>query len=216
MEKILYKRFDKAKIPQLPRTLFPGKIVMVETGEKASEAVGYLLSHDILGFDTETKPSFQRGHLHNVALMQVSTRDTCFLFRLNIIKLCPPVVQLLSDTTVPKIGLSVHDDLLMLHRLGKFTAGRFIDLQQHAKEFGVEDMSLQKLYANFFHQRISKRERLSNWEAPQLKQAQKLYAATDAWTCINLYEEMVRLKREGSWQTIDNSPEPTPQQPEEA
>lgn len=218
MEKILYKRFDKAKIAQLPRTLFPGKIIMVETSEKAAEAVDFLLSHDILGFDTETKPSFQKGQMHNVALMQVSTRDTCFLFRLNIIKLCSPVVRLLSDTTVPKIGLSVHDDLHMLHRLGKFTPGRFIDLQKHVKEFGVEDLSLQKLYANFFHERISKRERLSNWEAPQLKQSQKLYAATDAWTCINLYEEMVRLKQEGSWQTIDNTPkpEPTAQQPEEA
>ncbi len=218
MEKILYKRFDKHAINSLPRTLFPGEIIVVKTKEKADEAVSDLLSHSILGFDTETKPSFQRGQLHNVALMQVSTHDKCYLFRLNIIGLCEPVVRFLTDTVVPKIGLSIHDDLHMLHRLGDFTPGNFIDLQQHVKEFGVEDLSLQKLYANFFHERISKRERLSNWEAKNLKDSQKLYAATDAWTCINLYEEMVRLKREGSWHTIDNTPEPEPvaQQPEQA
>lgn len=218
MEKILYKRFDKHSIGSLPRTLFPGEIIVVITKEKAEEAVDDLLSNSILGFDTETKPSFKRGQLHNVALMQVSTHDKCYLFRLNIIGLCQPVIRFLTDTNVPKIGLSIHDDMHMLHRLGDFTPGNFIDLQEHAKEFGVEDLSLQKLYANFFHKRISKRERLSNWEAKNLKEAQKLYAATDAWTCIKLYEEMIRLKREGSWRTIDNTPKPEPeaQQPEEA
>ncbi len=207
MEKILYKRFDKHIISTLPRILFQGKITVVTDIEKATQAADFLLSESILGFDTETKPSFHKGQQHRVALMQVSTHEECFLFRLNLIGLCEPVLKLLTDNKVPKIGLSLHDDILSLHRLGDFTPGNFIDLQQHVAEFGIEDLSLQKLYANFFHQRISKRERLTNWEAPELKPGQQLYAATDAWTCINLYEEMVRLKKEGSWHTIDTEEE---------
>lgn len=209
MEKILYSKFDKSKIGQLPRVLFPGRIFVIETEQDAADAVNYLLTQPVLGVDTETKPSFHKGHQHKVALLQVSTHDACFLFRLNKIGMCEPVVRLLSDTTVPKIGLSLHDDILMLHRLGDFKPGKFIDLQAHVAEFGIEDMSLQKLYANFFGQRISKRERLTNWEAPELKDGQKRYAATDAWTCINLYEVMVELKKSGNWKTL--RPEPVEQ-----
>lgn len=209
MEKILYSKFDKSKIGQLPRVLFPGRIFVIETEQDAADAVNYLLTQPVLGVDTETKPSFHKGHQHKVALLQVSTHDACFLFRLNKIGMCKPVVRLLSDTTVPKIGLSLHDDILMLHRLGDFKPGKFIDLQAHVAEFGIEDMSLQKLYANFFGQRISKRERLTNWEAPELKDGQKRYAATDAWTCINLYEVMVELKKSGNWKTL--RPEPVEQ-----
>jgi len=73
-------------------------------------------------------------------------------------------------------------------------------LQDHVKEIGVEDMSLQKLYANFFGQKISKRERLTNWEADILTDKQKLYAATDAWACVMLYEELMRLEQTGDYE----------------
>jgi ribonuclease D len=110
------------------------------------------------------------------------------------------VIRLLEDTTVPKIGLSLRDDLMMLGRRAEFSRGRFIDLQNHVEEIGVEDMSLQKLYANFFGQKISKRDRLSNWEAEILKDKQKVYAATDAWACIMLYEELMRLEQTGDYE----------------
>jgi ribonuclease D len=104
------------------------------------------------------------------------------------------VKRLLEDTTVPKVGLSLTDDMHQLRRLGDFETGRFIDLQNHVREVGVEDMSLQKLYANFFGQKISKRQQLTNWEADILTEPQKLYAATDAWACVMLYEELMRLE----------------------
>lgn len=90
----------------------------------------------------------------------------------------------------------------MLHRLGDFNAGHFIDLQDHVREIGVEDMSLQKLYANFFGEKISKRERLTNWEADVLTDKQKLYASTDAWSCIMLYEELMRLETTNDYELI--------------
>ena len=202
MMKRIYSKYDKARIAQLPRALFEGRIVVILTERDARKAVSYLLSQPILGVDTETRPSFKKGQMHQVALLQVSSHDVCFLFRLNQLRLSPSVKQLLEDTTVPKIGLSLRDDLNSLHKLGDFTAGSFVDLQDHVREIGVEDMSLQKLYANFFAQRISKREQLTNWEADVLNDKQKLYAATDAWSCIMLYEELMRLEHTGEYELI--------------
>lgn len=202
MTKIIYNKFDKKQISELPRILFEGRIVVVLSVSEADKAVNYLLSRDILGIDTETRPVFHKGQHHKVALLQVSDHDTCFLFRLNRIGMPKSVLKLLEDKTVPKIGLSLVDDMLMLHQRSKFTPGYFIDLQNYIKGLGIEDLSLQKLYANIFHHRISKREQLSNWENDVLTEAQKRYAATDAWTCINLYEEMKRLKESGDYKLV--------------
>lgn len=198
--KTIFKKFDKRTIVTLPRVTFPGEIKVIENEEDAEAAVDFLLSQEILGVDTETRPSFKKGVAFIVALLQVSTLDVCYLFRLNKLGLSPSVIRLLTDKKVPKIGLSWHDDLLQLHKRADFKPGYFIELQEVAKNFGVKDMSLQKLYANLFHQKISKAQRLSNWEASELRDSQQIYAATDAWCCIKLYEEFERLKREGNYE----------------
>ncbi|MBR1839608.1 MAG: 3'-5' exonuclease domain-containing protein 2 [Prevotella sp.] len=200
--KVIYSKYDKKQIPTLPRVVFPGrKIVIISEGE-AERAVDYLLRQSVLGFDTETRPSFKKGRTNMVALLQVSTYDTCFLFRLNRIGLCPAVVRLLESTSVKKVGLSWKDDLMGLHRRGDFSADGFTDLQDHMKELGIVDMSLAKLYANIFGERISKREQLSNWEADVLSEKQQNYAATDAWACLRLYDEYERLKQTGDYELI--------------
>ena len=182
--------------------MFEGRIVVILTESEAQKAVDYLLSQPILGVDTETRPSFKKGRANKVALLQVASHEICFLFRLNQLGISPAVKRLLEDKSVPKIGLSWHDDLNMLHKSGEFETGYFIDLQNHVREIGVEDLSLQKLYANFFGQKISKRERLTNWEADILNDKQKQYAATDAWACIMLYEELMRLEKTGDYELI--------------
>lgn len=202
MEKIIYNKFDKGSIPSLPTVLFDGRIIVITTEMDAEKAVDYLLSQTILGVDTETRPSFKKGHTHSVSLLQVSTHDTCFLFRLNYTGMTPAIIRFLEDTKIPKIGLSLHDDILSLHKRADFTPGNFIDLQKHVGELGVEDLSLQKLYANFFHQKISKTVRLSNWEADILNDRQKQYAATDAWACIMIYEELMRLEKTGDYKLV--------------
>ena len=205
----LYNKFDKKSIPDLPRVTFQGKIVVVLNEEEANKAVDYLLSADILGIDSETRPVFKKGQHHKVALLQVSTRDICFLFRLNLIGMPPCIIRLLEDTTVLKVGLSLHDDFMMLHQRANFKKGRFIDLQNIVSQFGIEDLSLQKLYANLFHERITKRQQLSNWEAPVLTEQQKTYAATDAWTCIQIYERLQELRKTQNYKTVI-VPEPQP------
>lgn len=200
--KRLYQRFDKKKIAAMPRVLFEGRIIVVQSEAEASKAVDYLLAQPLLGFDTETRPTFRPGPMNMVALLQVSSADTCFLFRLNHMGLTPSLIRLLSDKQVRKVALSWRDDTQQLHRLGNFEMGEFFDLQTHVGEFGIEDRSLQKLYANVFGQRISKGQQLSNWEAETLTNAQKLYAATDAWACLKIYEELEHLKRNNNWELI--------------
>ena len=203
MKKTIYNKFGKEKIVDLPRVTFEGRIVLVLSEHEAEKAVRFLLSQPILGIDTETRPSFTKKQMNQVALLQVATHDICFLFRLNLLGMSPAVKRLLEDTMVPKIGLSWHDDLNMLKKLGDFQTGWFIDLQDHVREIGVQDMSLQKLYANFFGRRISKRERLTNWENSILTDKQKVYAATDAWACVMLYEELMRLEETHDYELVE-------------
>jgi ribonuclease D len=180
-------------ISQLKRVEFYGKIYVVTSPVEAENVVDYLLSQPILGFDTETRPAFEKGKRYQCSLLQVSTRTDCFLFRLNKTGLCPAVVRLLGDEQVTKVGLAWNNDMLSLRQLGSFKSGRFIDLQDMVRELGIEDQSLVKIYANLFGERISKAERLSNWERSELTDKQMEYAAIDAWACVRIYNEVNRL-----------------------
>lgn len=212
--KTLVNRYDKKKIGQLPKILFQGRVIVIQSIQEAAKAVDYLLSRQIIGLDTETKPVFKKGcGMNPVALLQVATEDTCFLFRLNHIGLTDDLIRLLTDSNVLKVGLSLKDDFSQLRRRRPFDAGRYAELQDMAKEMGIVDQSLQKLYANFFEHRISKTMQLSNWEADVLSEAQKRYAATDAWACIQLYKEMQHLEQNGYMLEIIPEPEP-PSQPQ--
>ena len=193
MRKLIYNKVDKAMISQLKRVEFYGKIYVVTSPVEAEHVVDYLLSQPILGFDTETRPAFEKGKRYQCSLLQVSTRTDCFLFRLNKTGLCPAVVRLLGDEQVTKVGLAWNNDMLSLRQLGSFKSGRFIDLQDMVRELGIEDQSLVKIYANLFGERISKAERLSNWERSELTDKQKEYAAIDAWACVRIYNEVNRL-----------------------
>ncbi len=210
MKKTIYSKFNKESLNVLPPAVFPGRIIVVTSARAAEKAVKSLLASDLLGVDTETRPVFKRGVAHQVALLQVSTRTTCFLFRLNIIGLCEPVVRLLENTEVPMVGLSWHDDLMMLHRRGEFVAGRFIDLQDIVGRLGIEDRSLQKIWGNLFGEKMSKRQQLSNWENATLSEPQKHYAALDAWACIRIYDEIRRLEQTGDYELVVTE-EPKPE-----
>ena len=191
----------KADMAQLDRVVFPGRIYVIYTKADARKAVDYLNSYPIVGVDTETRPSFRKGEVHKVALLQISTEDTCFLFRLNHIGM-PDFLQEFLTNDVLKIGLSLRDDFKMLHKRKNMHAeeGNWIELQDYVPRFGIEDRSLQKLYANLFGKKISKAQRLTNWEAETLTEAQMLYAATDAWACIRIYQTLAEMEETGEYE----------------
>ena len=189
-------RIDKNEITTMPNILFDGRIFVIDTPNEAEKAVKALSTEKILGIDTETRPAFKKGVSHSVSLLQLSTADTCFLFRLCRIGLPESLIGLLENKNIIKVGISLHDDYQALNKRAAFTPGNFFDLQKYVTKFGIEEMSLQKIYAIIFNQRISKNQQLSNWDADVLTEKQKLYAATDAWACLNIYNRLIEVKNE--------------------
>ncbi|MFO7878996.1 MAG: 3'-5' exonuclease [Bacteroidota bacterium] len=186
---------DKDKIKDLPKISFSGEVLVVCTDEEEQEAVECLSAASAIGFDTETKPNFKKGRPNNndVALLQLATGDRAFLFRMNQRELSDDLVSLLASENIIKAGAAVHDDIKALQHLYNFTAGGFVDIQDMSEAAGLEIKSLRKLTAMLFHMRLSKSQRLSNWEAKRLTEPQIMYAATDAWISLKIYHALKRV-----------------------
>ena len=198
---LLRSKIDKKEIADMPKEAFQGRIFVINSEDEAQKAVNYLNSSLILGVDTETKPSFKKGSIHKVALLQISSGDTCFLFRLNNIGL-PDFLDEFLQNDILKIGLSLKDDFLAMRKRneGDLKKGNWIELQDYVTQFGIQDKSLQKIYAILFNKKISKTQRLSNWEADTLTEAQCVYAATDAWACVEIYNYLESLRISGDYE----------------
>lgn len=201
---IIHKTINKESINEMPKVLFGGQIHVVQTPQEVERAVAYLKTCPIVGIDSETRPSFTKGRVHKVALLQIASEEHCFLFRLNLTGLTLPLILLLENPNVLKVGLSLKDDFMMLRKRAPFEPRGYIELQEYVRMFGIEDKSLQKIYGILFGQKISKSQRLSNWEAAELTQPQQLYAATDAWACLNIYNKLQQLKNSGDFEIADN------------
>ena len=179
----------------LPAVEFRGEIRIVEHERDIAAACKTLAEQPVIGFDTETRPTFRPGDTCRVSLLQLSTPTVCYLFRLNKIPLAKPILQLLEDRRVLKIGADVAGDLRSLRQIRHFRDGGFVDLQGIAPEWGIGEKSLRKLSAIVLGRRVSKAQRLSNWEAATLTDKQQLYAATDAWVCTRIYEQLLRTPK---------------------
>ena len=178
-----------------PAVELRGEIRIVEHERDIAAACKTLAEQPVIGFDTETRPSFRPGVTFRVSLLQLSTPTVCYLFRLNKIPLAKPILQLLEDRRVLKIGADVAGDLRSLRQIRHFRDGGFVDLQGIAPEWGIGEKSLRKLSAIVLGRRVSKAQRLSNWEAATLTDKQQLYAATDAWVCTRIYEQLLRTPK---------------------
>ena len=181
---------EKNEVSTMPTIAFEGRIITIDTPQAVDQAIIALSKEEHVGIDTETRPSFRKGVQHDVSLIQLSTLDTCFLIRLNRTGMPDSLVKFLENKQIAKVGLSLHDDYQGLCKRRKFKAGNFIDLQKEVGQYGIEEMSLQKIFAIIFGQRISKSQQLTNWENDVLTDKQKIYAATDAWACLKIYNEL--------------------------
>lgn len=183
---------DNDTVASLPAARISGRIVVVDSDEQIEAACADLQHHDVIGFDTETRPSFKAGVSHKVSLLQLSTYDTCYLFRLCRIRLDNRILKILGSRRIVKVGADVAGDIRSLHALRQFTADGFIDLQHEAPHWGIEEKSLRKLSAIVLGKRVSKAQRLSNWEAGTLTEQQQEYAATDAWVCLKILDRLMQ------------------------
>ena len=169
---------------------FKDEIVVIDDLKKFSEVFPRLKNSTILGFDTETKPSFKKGGKNKVSLIQLSNRDLACLIRINKTGIPRELSDLLSNQEVIKVGVAIHDDIKFLSKVKKFSPAGFVDLQSYVRKYGIQSSGLKKLAAIVLGFRISKRQQVTDWEAMELTEAQQVYAATDAWVCYEIYDKL--------------------------
>lgn len=187
----LKKSISNDELAELPLSSFEGIIHVIEQPEDLGYALEYLSHQSILGFDTETRPAFKKGQIYPVSLLQLSTSEQAFLFRINKIGLPIGLVKILASPKILKIGVAIRDDIKILQRIVPFKPGGFIELQDLVKDYGIENFSLKKLSAIILGFRISKSARLTNWDAPELTEQQLIYGATDAWVSVEIYKQLL-------------------------
>ena len=185
---------EKEHIQGLPLRGFEGKIHLINHSRQFSAAEVLLREFKVLGFDTETKPSFKKGKVNKVAMLQLATREHAFIFRINHLGIPDFVKDILENPGIIKIGVAIHDDLKSLNQIKSLHSDGFVDLQQYVTRFNIEDKGLKKLTANILGFRISKRYQTSNWEDEVLSLPQLEYAATDAWVCYEMYQRLNQLE----------------------
>ncbi|MGC9373882.1 MAG: 3'-5' exonuclease [Bacteroidales bacterium] len=179
-----------SEINELPLYQFDGGVFVIDTFEKLYYYLPLIQEQEILGFDTETKPSFKKGVINQVSLLQLSSLHEAFLIRINKIGLPKEIIDILSNKEVKKIGLAIKDDIKALREIQDFEFQSFIDLQDFVKYFNIESQSLKKIAGIVLNKRISKSKQVSNWEKEELSEGQLLYAATDAWACLQIYKTL--------------------------
>lgn len=184
-------------IENLPLGTFPGTIhVISKPGREFNQAIAYLRKQKVIGFDTETRPVFSSNQPHHhTALLQLSGPDHAYLFRVFNLGMPDRLCSILANPDILKIGAASHDDVRGLQYYAKFKSASFVDLQKIGWEWGILDKSVKKMAANILGVKISKTQQLSNWEADTLSAAQQMYAATDAWICLEMYNALMKTER---------------------
>lgn len=187
-------RITKEQIQNMPLAQFEGEVILVDNPEQIADAINYLSQQSTLGVDTESRPSFTRGIHYPTALLQISSADRCYLFRLTHIGMPKELADLFADEHICKVGLAFNDDLTGLRRRRDFKPRNCIDLQHIVRAYGIQDLGLQKMFAICFGKKISKAQQLTNWENSHLTPEQTRYASTDAWATLLIYNELQQTR----------------------
>ena len=194
MTNVFPNLIDLNAIAALPHKQFEGKIIVADNLTSVHGAIKMAENYPILGFDTETKPSFKKGKTNIVCMIQLSGPDVAFIFRLNKIGFPDELARLLSSNNITKIGLSLKDDFRELSKLRLIKPSSFVELQSYVEQFAIQEKGLKKLAALILGIRISKSQQTSNWESEVLSSSQLAYAATDAWVCLEIYNKLKEVE----------------------
>jgi len=198
MNNLIQPKIENETILQLPRIQYDGNVIIADNIEKITKVIEHIKNISILGFDTETKPSFKKGIKNKISLIQFALDDLVILIRINKTGLTDEIISVLTDKNIKKIGLSIRDDLRELQKLKHFSPAGFIDLQEYVQYFGIKDQSLKKITALVLGRRISKSQQTSNWNNEVLSEPQIIYAATDAWICLKIYQKLKEIENNNS------------------
>lgn len=194
---------SKDLLQWMPVQAFEGEVIVVDQPDQVAEAVHYLLTQPVVGVDTESRPSFQRGVHYPTALVQIASHERCYLFRLTHVGMPQELADFFADPKVCKVGLAFKDDINGLRRRRNFTPANCIDIQKIVPSYGILDMGLQNIYAICFGRKISKAQQLTNWENTRLTPEQARYAATDAWATLLIYEDLLKHEQLAPEEVVD-------------
>ena len=183
-----YKKLSKNEINSLPQIKFNGVVEVLSSNDNVQAAVNHLMNYDLIGFDTETKPTFVKGPLNPPSILQLACIDKVYIFQLDNEILYKKLFSILSNKNITKCGVSVDRDLIELMYLSPFDPLSFVDLGNIARDYDVPHHGLRGLVAMFLKHRISKGAQISDWSKTVLSQSQITYAATDAWISLKLFE----------------------------
>lgn len=186
-----------AELEKLDYVSCPGKIIVIDSvGAEFNRAITYLRSQKVIGFDTETRPTFTPSQpRYSVSLLQLSGADKTYLFRINKIGMHRRLCNIMASDKIVKVGAAIHDDIRGLQKHREFEPKAFVDLQKIGCEWGIRDKAVKKMAAIILGIRISKTQQLSNWEAETLSESQCKYAATDAWVCREMYLKLLKSEK---------------------
>ncbi|MBS9767372.1 MAG: 3'-5' exonuclease domain-containing protein 2 [Flavobacteriaceae bacterium] len=187
-------KITKEELENLEIKGYEGKITLVSDDMQIAEAVAHLERYSVLGFDTETRPTFKKGRHNETALLQLASDDEVFIFQLQKLTDFKALQQLLNNKKILKVGAAIRDDVKELNYYFPAKKDSYVELQKMVKTFGIEDISLKKMTAIVLGFRISKGQQVSNWEADPLQDAQIRYAATDAWVSLRIYQELKKYE----------------------
>ncbi len=184
----------KEDILELPLISYPGKVEIISNKEEWLQAYSKIKEEKVLGFDTESKPTYVKGPLNPPAIMQLATEDCVYIIQFYRLRLLPTMIEILSNPDILKVGVAIRDDFTFLQKRGKFTPAGQLDLAPLAKKKGYASSGLRTLCAEILQGRLSKSMRCSNWEKINLSPAQILYASTDAWVSRLLYFKIIETE----------------------
>lgn len=182
---------DRDTLNSLPRIQFTGQIVVAKSENDLVRWLPILCEEQVIGFDTESKPSFKKGKVNGISILQLANSKLAIIVKVKKIGIPDVLKEFMENAQIVKVGAAIHDDLKGLIKIRRFNPAGFIDLQRIAPNYGIEELSVRKLSAVVLGFTVSKRQQLSNWEADELAEAQKLYAATDAWVCREIYLKLI-------------------------
>ncbi len=184
-------RLSKEYINSLPVIRFDGEVEVVNLSEQEEEVIRQLRNETFVGFDTESRPAFKKGTSYPISLVQLATQNRAYLFQLEKTGFSDALADFLADNTIKKIGIGVKNDIEKLQELKRFTPAGFIDLSQIAKEKGIIQIGARGLTARYIGRRLVKTAQKTNWAHPHLTRKQQIYAACDAWICLQIYPHLM-------------------------
>lgn len=171
-------------------------IVVISTGEGARRAYDELMQSTVVGFDTESKPTFVKGEKSTGPhVVQFSTMERAYIFMLHQAECRKVAGRLIESAALKKVGFGLSNDLTSIRNKLKVQPRSVLDVETlfsskgHGRGVGVK-----VAVAIIFNRRFKKsgKASTSNWAALQLSDTQLLYAANDAYAAIKVFEELSR------------------------